>query len=107
MQVVNVHLCRSRRTSVFSRPLFSNGLITAGIAAEIALILLIDYTAIGNSLFGTAPLGFAAWLVVLPFAMATVVLEEARKAIIRTREAVSASAQVREGARYRTSRGHA
>ena len=38
MQVVNVHLCRSRRTSVFSSSLFSNGLITAGIVAEMAFV---------------------------------------------------------------------
>ena len=37
MQVVNVHVCRSRRTSIFSRPLFDNALITAGIVAEVGL----------------------------------------------------------------------
>lgn len=107
MQVVNVHLCRSRRTSIFSRSLFGNALITAGIVAEIALILLIDYTAVGNRLFGTAPLHVTAWLVVLPFAMGMVFLDEARKAIIRLREGVTGLAEVREDARYRTSRGHA
>jgi magnesium-transporting ATPase (P-type) len=39
MQVVNVQLCRSRRSSIFSLPLFGNRLITGGIAAEIAIIL--------------------------------------------------------------------
>ena len=38
MQVVNVHLCRSRRTSIVSRPLFGNALITCGIVAEMGLI---------------------------------------------------------------------
>jgi magnesium-transporting ATPase (P-type) len=33
MQVVNVHLCRSRRTALSSLPLFNNRLITAGIVA--------------------------------------------------------------------------
>jgi hypothetical protein len=107
MQVVNVHLCRSHRTSVFSRPVFSNGLITAGIVAEIGLILVIDHTATGNRLFGTAPLAPAAWLAVLPFAIIMLVLDETRKAITRSREGVVASAKVREGARYRTSGGHA
>jgi calcium-translocating P-type ATPase len=86
MQVVNVHVCRSRRVSAFSRSLFGNRLITAGIVAEIALILLIDYTAVGNRLFGTAPVGLAAWLVVVPFAMVMLVLDETKKAIVRTRE---------------------
>jgi magnesium-transporting ATPase (P-type) len=86
MQVVNVHLCRSRRTSIVSRPFFGNFLITAGIVAEVALILAIDYTAPGNSIFGTAPIGYEVWLVVLPLAAAMLVLEEMRKAIVRSRE---------------------
>jgi calcium-translocating P-type ATPase len=86
MQVVNVHLCRSRRASIGSRPPFENPLITAGILAEVALILAIDYTDLGNAMFGTAPIGYKAWLVVLPFAVAMLVLEEARKALVRGRE---------------------
>ncbi|HET9359693.1 MAG TPA: cation-transporting P-type ATPase [Vicinamibacterales bacterium] len=86
MQVVNVHLCRSRRTSIVSRPLFGNVLITAGIVAEVALILAIDYTAPGNSIFGTAPVGYEVWLVVLPLAAAMLILEEIRKASVRSRE---------------------
>jgi magnesium-transporting ATPase (P-type) len=86
MQVVNVHLCRSRRTSIVSRPFFGNFLITAGIVAEVALILAIDYTAPGNSIFGAAPIGYEVWLVVLPLAAAMLVLEEMRKAIVRSRE---------------------
>src|SRR6185436_4684902 len=86
MQVVNVHLCRSRRTSIGSRPLFENALITAGIVAEVALILAIDYTALGNAMFGTAPIGYEAWLVALAFAAAMLLLEETRKAFVRRRE---------------------
>jgi calcium-translocating P-type ATPase len=86
MQVVNVHLCRSRRRSILSRPLFENRLIGAGIVAEVAVILLIDYTAAGNSLFGTAPIGYHVWAFVLPFALTMLVLEEVRKATVRRRE---------------------
>ena len=86
VQVVNVHLCRSRRRSVLSRPLFDNHLITTGIIAEVALILLIDYTAGGNAVFGTAPIGYRVWLFVVPFALAMLMLEEGRKAIVRWRE---------------------
>jgi magnesium-transporting ATPase (P-type) len=85
MQVVNVHLCRSRRTSIFSRPLFSNGLITVGIVAEVALILVINYTALGNAVFGTAAIGYEAWLVVVPFAATMLAFDEARKAFVRAR----------------------
>ena len=86
MQIVNVHVCRSRRASFFSRSPFGNHLLTAGIVAEIALILLIDYTAVGNRLFGTAPLELGAWLIVLPFAAAMLVFEEAKKLTVRRRE---------------------
>ena len=85
MQIVNVHLCRSRRTSIVSRPLFGNTLITSGIVAEVALILAIDYTAAGNAVFGTAAIGHGAWLVVLPFAVAMLALDEAQKAFVRWR----------------------
>jgi sodium/potassium-transporting ATPase subunit alpha len=83
MQVVNVHLCRSTRRSIFSTPLLGNRLINAGVVAELALILLIAGTPVGNWLFGTAPIGPAAWMVAAPFAFAMLVFEEARKAMVR------------------------
>ncbi len=79
MQVVNVFLCRSDRDSVLSRGFFNNKLILWGIAAEIALILLIDYTSWGNQVFGTAPISIDVWLFVVPFALGMLVLEELRK----------------------------
>ncbi|MEW6681395.1 MAG: cation-transporting P-type ATPase [Nitrospirota bacterium] len=89
MQVVNVFACRDHRASAFSFGLFSNPLILAGIAAEVALILLIDYTPWGNLFFGTAPIALGAWLFVIPFAVGMLVLEEARKWIVRKRNATS------------------
>ena len=86
MQVVNVHLCRSRRRSIFSRSPFANRLMTIGIVLELVLILLIDYTVPGNALFGTAPIGYGVWLLLAPFALTMLVLEEGRKAIIRAHE---------------------
>ncbi|MBZ0091946.1 MAG: cation-transporting P-type ATPase [Sulfuricellaceae bacterium] len=83
MQVVNVYLCRSPRGSVFSRPLFGNRLILIGIAVEVLMILAIDYTPLGNRLFGTAPLQAEFWLFLLPFAAAMLLLEEGRKWIAR------------------------
>ena len=85
MQVANVHLCRSRRRSIFSGSLLENRLITFGIVAELALILFIDYTPVGNALFGTAPLDPSVWLFSLPFIAVMFVLEEGRKAIVRRR----------------------
>jgi calcium-translocating P-type ATPase len=91
MQVVNVHLCRSSRSSIASRSVLDNPLITLGIVVEVALIFAIDYTAPGNAMFGTAPIGYEAWLVVLPFAVTMLVLDEARKALVRRRERVGDS----------------
>ena len=86
MQVVNVHLCRSRQKSIIARPLFENDLITVGVIAEVALILLIDYTPVGNAVFGTSPIGLWVWLSAVPFALAMLMLEEARKAVVRWQE---------------------
>ena len=92
MQVVNVHLCRTRRAPIRSRRVFGNRLITAGIAAELVLILLIDYTNVGNTIFGTAPLEWRAWVIVLPFVLAMLLLEEWRKWIVRRRETAATPA---------------
>ena len=70
---------------LFARGLFSNKLILAGIAAEILLILLIDYTPWGNALFGTAPIPLAVWLFIIPFALGMLALEELRKWLVRSR----------------------
>jgi magnesium-transporting ATPase (P-type) len=87
MQVVNVHLCRSHDTSIFSLPLFANRLITLGIVAEFVIILLIDYTSTGHALFGTETIDWTAWAIVLPFAIGMLLLEETRKAFLRSRPA--------------------
>ena len=87
MQMVNVFICRSSRASVFSGDLLGNRLILAGVALEVALILLIDYTPWGNALFGTQPLAPQAWLYLVPFALAMLALEELRKWWVRRRMA--------------------
>ncbi|MEQ1862968.1 MAG: cation-transporting P-type ATPase [Chthoniobacteraceae bacterium] len=85
MQVANVFLCRSEREPLLARGPFSNPLILAGIAAEIVLIALIDYTPWGNALFGTAPIPAAVWRFIVPFALGMVALEELRKWLLRAR----------------------
>ncbi|KAF0192851.1 MAG: ATPase P-type (transporting) HAD superfamily subfamily IC [Gammaproteobacteria bacterium] len=84
-QVVNVFLCRDSRVSLFHIPLLDNRIILSGITVELILILLIVYTPIGQYLFGTAPLDAGVWLYMLPFTLLMFVLEEARKAVVRTR----------------------
>ena len=79
--------------------LFSNKLILAGVAAEVALIALIDYTPWGNSLFGTAPIPWAVWLFIIPFALGSLALEELRKWLVRARPRRSAMTLIQENQR--------
>jgi magnesium-transporting ATPase (P-type) len=83
MQVVNVFLCRSSVQSAFSTGLLDNRLILWGVVLEVALVLTASYTPWGNAALRTAPLPVRAWLFMLPFALAMVVLEELRKWVAR------------------------
>jgi sodium/potassium-transporting ATPase subunit alpha len=84
LQIVNVFLCRSATRSIFSTGILGNPLIWGGVLVEIALVILIGYTPIGNSVFGTAPIGAKAWVFILPFATVMLVAEEVRKLIVRS-----------------------
>jgi sodium/potassium-transporting ATPase subunit alpha len=83
MQIVNVFLCRSTTRSAWSMGLLGNPLILWGVVLEVALILVIDYTAWGNVIFGTAPISGRVWLFIMPFAGGLLVLEELRKWLVR------------------------
>ncbi|MGZ3405003.1 MAG: cation-translocating P-type ATPase, partial [Polyangia bacterium] len=83
MQIVNVFLCRSNRRSILSTGILGNRLILSGVILEIILILLINYTSTGNVIVGTAPIAMITWLFIIPFAAGMLVLEEARKWLIR------------------------
>jgi magnesium-transporting ATPase (P-type) len=84
MQVVNVFLCRHPSLSAFSRVHRRNRLIWYGIAFELVLLMLIDYTPWGNALFGTAPIGGEVWLFIIAFMPGMLLIEEARKAVVRS-----------------------
>ena len=85
MQIVNVFLCRSATRSIFSTGLLGNALIIFGVASEIAILLLINYTPWGNALLGTAPIGEKVWVFVMPLAAGMFFLEELRKWAVRKR----------------------
>ena len=74
----------------------SNRLILAGIATEILLIALIDYTPWGHALFGTAPIALAVWLFIIPFALGMVALEELRKWLVRARSSRPTTALIQD-----------
>lgn len=85
-QVVNVFLCKTPGRSVFGSDLFDNRIILWGIVLEVLLILMIDYTAWGNLIFGTLPIAPEVWLFILPFVLGMLLLEELRKfALFRMR----------------------
>ncbi len=83
MQMMNVFLCRHPFKSSLAFGLFDNRYLLLGLAAELSVILCIVYTASGNWLFGTAPVGAAVWLLALVGVALMWVLEEARKAWLR------------------------
>jgi sodium/potassium-transporting ATPase subunit alpha len=91
MQMMNLFLCRHPLKSSLSFGLLSNPYLLLGLAAELAVILFIIYTAAGNWLFGTAPIGAEVWGLALAGAALMWVLEEARKAWLRRVRAGSAT----------------
>lgn len=93
MQIANLFICRSATESIFTYGLSGNRLLLWGIATEVALILLIVYTPLGNRIFGTSPINARVWLYVVPFALAMIALEEMRKWWIAT--AVKTRGQLR------------
>ncbi len=63
----------------------TNPLLLIGVAVEIVLVLLIVYTAPGHAAFGTAPLTTQPWLLMIVLGLAFGLLEELRKAYVRSR----------------------
>jgi sodium/potassium-transporting ATPase subunit alpha len=82
-QMANVFACRSVKESVFTIGWTTNRLIFLGLAVELLLQLFIVYHPWGHMIFGTAPLPFEAWLVLVPFAAALLAAEELRKYAVR------------------------
>jgi hypothetical protein len=56
--------------------------IVLGLAVELGLILLIDDTPAGRTVFGTAPPGVEVWMFIVPFGVAMLALEEIRKSMV-------------------------
>jgi len=80
-QVVNVFLCKHPDQPLLAAPLFNNRLILAGVALESGLILLVEYTSMGQRIFLTAPLGLEVWGFILALAPVMVVGEALRRRV--------------------------
>jgi calcium-translocating P-type ATPase len=82
-QIANVFLCRSPTEAFWRLPQGTNRLILTGIVVEVATLLAIVYTPIGNAVFATTPVPPAVWGFAVSFAAAMAALEEGRKALAR------------------------
>ena len=84
-QMFNVFACRTNKLSAFSKGLFSNRMILAGIASEAVLLAIIALTPAGHIVFGTAPFDPGYLPLMLLFGAIILVCEELRKYLYRTR----------------------
>jgi magnesium-transporting ATPase (P-type) len=84
-QIGAVFDCRTDRTSVFTIGLFTNRLVLAGIASELAILGLLIYTPLLQDVFHTAPIGIREWAFVFAWTPIIFLADEARKALLRRR----------------------
>lgn len=78
-QIANVLNCRTNRTSIFKKGLFSNKHIWVGIGFEIMLYFALTVTPGVQGVFNTTSLGWANWLFLFILPIPIVLIEEARK----------------------------
>ncbi|AEG40690.1 cation-translocating P-type ATPase [Lactobacillus kefiranofaciens] len=78
-QIANVLNCRTNKTSVFKKGLFSNKNIWYGIIFEICLFFILTITPGIQQVFNTTTLAASDWLFLFLLPIPLVLLEEARK----------------------------
>ena len=86
-QIGNVFACRTDRESILRVGLFSNRLVVLGIAAEVGVLLALILVPPFPYVFGLVPPGFAEWSLLLLFPPVVLLMEEARKGIVRAASA--------------------
>ena len=82
-QVADVMICRTRQESVFTKGIFANKLILAGIVFELFLLGIIVFNPFTHKFFGTHPLTFFELSLSVPFALWIFFGDEVRKFFIR------------------------
>ena len=82
-QIADVIICRTRRQSLFTVGVFTNGLVFVGIGTELLLLALIAYVPAFNTFFGTASLELWQLSLSIPFAIAIFVGDEFRRVLVR------------------------
>jgi calcium-translocating P-type ATPase len=86
-QIGNVFACRTDRESVLRVGLFSNRLVLLGIVAEVGVLLALILVPPFPYVFGLVPPRFAEWSLLLLFPPVVLLMEEARKGIVRAASA--------------------
>jgi len=79
MEALYLFNCRSLSQPALAMPLSGNRWVLAGVALAVALQALFTYVPFMQRLFGSAPIGAAAWLRILAAAAAGFVLVELQK----------------------------
>jgi calcium-translocating P-type ATPase len=82
-QMVTVFMCRSESLSFFKTGFKGNRLLLLGVFTEVLILVGINYLAPLQRLLGTGTVPIQGWLAMIPFLLGIVVVEEARKAVMR------------------------
>ncbi|MFV0352232.1 MAG: cation-translocating P-type ATPase [Oscillospiraceae bacterium] len=86
-QIGAVLNCRTEKQSVFKVGLFSNKRVLIGILAEIIILCILIYVPFLQPVFNTAPIGLREWIFLVLIPIPVVLIEEARKALVRKKNA--------------------
>jgi magnesium-transporting ATPase (P-type) len=74
-QMANVFACRSETRPFALRDILANRLLLGGVMIELLMAVGFVYAAWGQRVFGTAPIGWSAWAIALPFAAALLLVD--------------------------------
>ncbi|MBC7254970.1 MAG: HAD-IC family P-type ATPase, partial [Chloroflexi bacterium] len=83
VELLRVFPVRSERRPIFEIGLFSNRSMLYAVGVSFLLLLLVVYIPFLQPIFGTAPLGWAQWKVMLPLLVVPPVVAELIKWVIR------------------------
>ncbi len=83
-QLGNFFATRTNIRSSFAMSIRANKWLLPSLAAELAILLAIVYVPFMQSVFGSRPLEPVEWLYLFSFAPVVLLLEEARKHVVRT-----------------------
>jgi Ca2+-transporting ATPase len=84
-ELLRAYTSRSEYYSIFKVGVFTNKWMVYATAASFLLMLAVLYVPAFQPFFGTVPLGFSDWLIMLPFMFVAPIVAEITKAYLRAR----------------------